>query len=136
ADHADDAAARQLEGQTLDQHPVTVRLPDVVGFDDDVAEPRPGRNGDLERRGALLERLAEHGVVGLKTCLALGLARAGRHLTPLELAGERALAREIGLLFLLEAVALLLEPGRVVSLPGYAVPAIEFEDPARDVIEK
>jgi hypothetical protein len=43
-----------------------------------------------------------------------------------------------GLLFLLlrEARLLLLEPARVVALEGKAVPAVELEDPARDVVEE
>src|SRR5438093_743250 len=136
ADDTDNAAAGPPERQAVDQTSVSVRLPDVVGFDDDVAESRPGRDGDLERRRAILERLVEHRIVGLKARLALGLAGARRHLDPLELAGERALAREIRLLFLLEALALLLEPGRIVALPWNAVSALELEDPAGDVVEK
>ena len=136
ADDADDAAARQLERQALDQDAVAERLLHVVGLDDDVAESRPGRDRDLERRRALLERLVEHRVVGLQARLALGLAGARRHPDPLELAGERALARGLGFLLLREPLPLLLEPGRVVALPRDAVAAVELEDPARDVVEE
>src|SRR5206468_3003364 len=133
---ADDAAARQPEREAVDERPVAVRLPDVVGLDDDVAEPRPGRDGDLERGRPLLERLVEHRIIRLQTRLALRLARARRHLDPLELASQRALSREIRLLLLLEPLAFLLEPGRIVALPRDAVAAIELEDPAGHVVEE
>src|SRR5262249_37750471 len=136
ADDADDPAARQLEREPLDQRAVAVSLADLVRLDDDIAEPRPGWDGDLERRRALLERLAEHRVVGLQAGLSLPLPGARRPLGPLEPAGERALAREVGLLLLGEPFALLLEPGGVVAFPRDAVPAIELEDPARDVVEE
>ena len=41
-----------------------------------------------------------------------------------------------GLLLDLEALLLLLEPGRVVAFPGNARAAIELEDPAGDVVEE
>src|SRR5439155_21370124 len=80
--------------------------------------------------------LDRNGVVVLKTRRAHGLAGARRHLHPLELAGQRALAREIGLFLLPQALALLLEPGRIVALPRDSVAAIELEDPARHVVEE
>ena len=49
ADHADDAAGRQREGQVLDEQPVAVALLDAVRLDDDVAEPR-ARPGCGSRR--------------------------------------------------------------------------------------
>ena len=68
---------------------------------------------------------------------ALPLAcRARRHANPLELALERAPARLVDLLFLREALVLLLEPARVVAFPRDAVPAVELEDPARDVVQE
>ena len=68
---------------------------------------------------------------------ALPLAcRARRHADPLELALERAPARLVDLLFLREPLVLLLEPARVVAFPRDAVPAVELEDPARDVVEE
>ena len=33
---------------SVDQQPVAVALDDVAGLDDDVAEPRPGRDVDLD----------------------------------------------------------------------------------------
>ena len=44
ADDADDAAARQVEGQVLDQQLVAEGLAHVLGLDDDVAQARPRRD--------------------------------------------------------------------------------------------
>src|SRR6185295_8805436 len=59
ADHADDAARRQLEGEILDQHAVTEGLVEALEVDDVLAEPLSHRNGDLRRRGLLLARLLQ-----------------------------------------------------------------------------
>ena len=48
-DHADDPAGGKVERQVLHQEPVAEALLDVLGPDDDVAEPRPGRDVDLDR---------------------------------------------------------------------------------------
>src|SRR5690606_7401506 len=65
-----------------------------------------------------------------------GLAGARAHVDPFELARERATPLALGLLFLLEALALLIEPGGVVALPRDALAAIELEDPSGDVVEE
>src|SRR5207245_9080149 len=103
---------------------------------DEVADPRAGRNAYLDLHRSLLVRLLQQRVVGGEARLALGLARTRRHLDPLELAGQRTLARGVGLLLLLEPLLLLLQPGGVVSLPRDAVAAVELEDPLRDVVEE
>ena len=68
--------------------------------------------------------------------LALGVPRAGRHLDPLELALERAALGGLRLLLELEPAFLLLQPARVVALPGDARAAVELQDPAGDVVEE
>ena len=60
----------------------------------------------------------------------------GAHAHPLELAGERPLAR-VGLLLLARhALELLLEPAGVVAAERDAPAAVELEDPLRDVVEE
>src|SRR5258708_12822855 len=46
-DDADDAAARKLEAEVVDQDAVAVALGDVVRLHDEVADPPPPRNPDL-----------------------------------------------------------------------------------------
>ena len=55
---------------------------------------------------------------------------------PLELRGDGALARLLGLLLLRQALLLLLQPARVVALVGDPARAVELEDPAGDVVEE
>src|SRR5205823_367558 len=57
ADDADDTAGRQPEAQFLDQEIITEPLPDPIGLDDEVAEPRSGRQDDLCGLGRLLAAL-------------------------------------------------------------------------------
>ena len=135
-DDADDAAARQREVEAVDQQVVAVALPETARLDDDVAEPRPGRDVDLGRLDLLGGVLAQQVLVGVEARLALGLARARRHPDPFELALERALALALRLLFERQPLLLLLEPRRVVAFPGNAAAAVELENPAGDVVEE
>ena len=57
ADDADDAAARQREREVVDEQPVAVALAQVLGLDHLVAEPRTGRDRDLQLVVAPLGRL-------------------------------------------------------------------------------
>src|SRR5690606_16698002 len=68
--------------------------------------------------------------------LLLGLAGLGALPDPFELAGKRPLAGLVLAGFLFEAFRLLLEPGGVVALVGDAAAAVEFEDPAGDLVEE
>jgi hypothetical protein len=47
ADHADDAGARQREGQVVDQHPVSEALGQLLGLQHDEPSRGPGRDVDL-----------------------------------------------------------------------------------------
>ena len=138
ADDPDDARPRQRERQVLDQQPVAVALAQVRDLDDLVAEPRPGRDRDLELARGLLGvvRLGQQLLVGRQASLALGLAGLGAHPDPFELAGERALACVRRLLLLRQPIELLLEPARVVAGERDPAAAVELEDPLRDVVEE
>jgi hypothetical protein len=58
-DDADDAAAREVEGQVVDQQRVAEALPQVLRLDDHVPEPRPRRDEDLDLVDLLLLVLVE-----------------------------------------------------------------------------
>ena len=49
---------------------------------------------------------------------------------------QRLLPFRFGLLFFLQPLLFLFQPGGVVALKRNAVPAIQFQNPARDVVEK
>ena len=55
---------------------------------------------------------------------------------PFLLARERALARFLLAALLLQPLLLLHEPGRIIALVGNAAAAVEFENPAGDVVEE
>src|SRR6185503_4413960 len=116
-DDADQAPARQLEGEVLEEEVVAVSLRHPLRLDHQAAEARPRRNVDLDRLGGLLRLLGEELLVRRETRLPLGLAGARRHAHPLQLALEGALPRPGLLLLLRQARPLLLEPGGVVPLP-------------------
>ncbi len=138
ADDAHDAPRGQEEGEAVDQQPVAVGLHHPFGVDHPVAEPGAGRDGELEPVGPPLGRLGlGHQVVeGGDPGLPLGLAGPRRHADPLELAGQRLLAGPVGLLLPGQPGLLLLQPRRVVALPGDPRPPVELEDPAGHVVEE
>src|SRR5262249_50710359 len=131
ADDADDPAARQVEGQVVDQQPLTVALAQPLDADHQVPEPLAGRNVDLVGLVALLEFARGELLIALQARLALGLTGLGVLAHPFELVRER-LAQRLALALLDgETLLLLLEPRGVVAVPWYAVAAVELEDPLR-----
>ena len=135
-DDTDDASGRQVEGQVLDEQPVAEPLLHVLGPDDDVSEPRPRGNVDLDRVPPLGLVLGQQLLVRSEPRLRLGVPRGRAHPHPFELALERPSAGGALLLLRREPGLLLLEPRGVVALEGDALPAVELQDPAGDVVEE
>ena len=111
-------------------------LLEALEIDHVLAEPLGHRNGDLRGLGLLLAGLLQQFLIALVARLGLGLARLGRGRDPFLLARQRALMRGVLAAFLREALLLLRQPGGVIALVGNALAAIEFENPARDVVEE
>ena len=115
--------------------PYALRTPSAR--DDDVAQARPGRDEELLRLAALLGPLVgEQSFVSLDARPRLRVPRPRRHPHPLELALERAALGRLLLLLDRQPLLLLGEPARVVPLPRNARAAVEFQDPARDVVQE
>ena len=104
--------------------------------DDDVAEPRPGRDVDLDLVELDVALLGDERLEVLQARLLLRLAALRVLAHPVELGGDRLLARLLGALLLGEPGLLLLQPARVVALVRDPAGAVELEDPARDVVEE
>src|SRR6516162_7368069 len=136
ADHADDPARRQFEGQIVDQQIAAEALCQILEVDHVLAETLGDRDDDLRGLGLFLAGFLEQFLVAFVTRLGLGLPRAWRSSDPFLLAGERALARFLFTAFLLQALLLLHKPGGVIALVGNTAAAIELENPAGDVVEK
>jgi hypothetical protein len=132
ADDADDAVARQVNAEVLDEHPVTEALLRLLDLDDGRAQPRARRDLDLlevELAGPL--GLRGHLLVALQPRLALRLARLGVRAHPLQLLLEAALQLGVLLALDLETFGLLLQVGRVVALVGVEPPAVDLERSTR-----
>ena len=122
--------------QVLDEQPVAEALHDVVGLDDEVAEPRARRDVDLDAVEPHVALLGEQLLVGAEAGLRLRVPRPRRRAHPLQLAREGAAAGRLALLLVREPHLLLLEPAGVVALVRDALAAVELEDPAGDVVEE
>ena len=131
-------ARGRREGQVLDEHLVAEGLAQALDLDDRIAEARAGRDRDLELAGRVPVALGlgQQLLVRAEAGLALRLPGARREAHPFELARERALAGVDRLLLAGQPGQLLLEPARVVALERDAAPAVELEDPLRDVVEE
>src|SRR5690606_9962646 len=134
ADDADDGAARDIERQVVDQHAVAVALLEVLRLDDQLAQARARRDVDLARFVARLVFLRLQLLEAGQARLAFGLTalRVGAH--PFQFFLDGTLARGLRLLFLGEALFLLFQPARIIALERNAAAAVEFEDPAGDVV--
>src|SRR5206468_2946101 len=95
ADHAYDAARRQLEVQLINEQTVAIRLANFLRLDDRAAETRAGRDDDIGDAADLLLTLLQQLVVFLDARLVLGLPCPRRGCDPLLLRGKRALARAL-----------------------------------------
>ena len=109
--------------QTLDREHEWIRM-----------SPRARGDVDLDALDLEVRVVGEHLLVGRHSRLRLRLPRARAHAHPLELAGERAAARRLGLLLDREPRLLLLEPGGVVALERQPLAPVELEDPTGDVV--
>ena len=119
---------------SLSPKPLRRSLTSMTG----VAEPRTGRDGDLELAfvGLVGGRLGQQLLVRPEAGLALRLAGARRQADPLEFAGERLLAGVGRLLLAAHPRELLLEPTRVVALERQPATVVQLQDPLRDVVEE
>ncbi len=136
ADDADDGAGRHLEAQVVDQQAVAEGLADVLELDHFVAQALGHRDEDLLRLVALLVFEVGQFLEAGQPRLALGLAGLGVLAHPLQFLLHRLGVRVLGLLLLLQARFLLLQPGAVVALPRNARAAVQFEDPFGGVVEE
>ena len=107
-----------------------------MGFDDLVAQARAVGDEYFELFLAFLLLLVQHLVVGVQTSFTLGLASLGGHAHPFQLALQGFASLRCYLFFLLHALGLLFQPAGVVTLPGDALAAVEFQNPAGHVVEE
>src|SRR5439155_3118770 len=126
----------QAKRQLLEEELLAEGFLQALGLDHHVAEMRPGRDVDLVGLVSLLRLGGLELLEARKARLAFGAPPLGIGAHPFELLLHRLDARGFLLGFDLEAALLLLEPARVIALPGNAVAAVELEDPAGDIVEK
>src|SRR5690606_17763293 len=132
----DDTAGWQAKFQVVDQQAIPEALGKAGGLDDNIAETFANRNDDLCIAGATIVCRLDQLVIGLDARLGLCLSRLGRCRNPLTLAGESLLTCALLALFLRHALRLGFEVGGVIAFVRDAAAAIEFEDPAGDVVEE
>ena len=136
ADDADDGAGRHLEAQVVHQQPVAEALADAVEVDHLVAQALAHRDEDLVGLVALLVVDVAQLLEARQPRLALALPALGVGAHPLQLLLHRLGARVLGLLLLLQALFLLLQPVGVVALVGDAAAAVELQDPLGRVVQE
>src|SRR5690606_3820382 len=113
-----------------------IALGNVVQFDDLIPQALAGRDVDLVGFAALLEFLGLHFLEALQAGLGLGLATFCALAHPLQL-GLHGLGVGGFLLGLGgQAVGLGFQPLGVVALERDTMAAVQFQDPAGDVVEE
>ncbi|MND68196.1 hypothetical protein D3C80_596400 [compost metagenome] len=136
ADNADDTARRQLQRQVVDQSAAVKALLDAFQLDDHVAETLGDRNDDLRiGRPNVFSRIDQL-FVRLDTGLRLGLTSLRAGCDPFLFARQRLLATSLFASFLLHALGLGGQVGGIVAFVRNATAAVEFENPAGDIVEE
>src|SRR5699024_7051885 len=95
ADDTDNSPGRDLEAQIIDEQTLAIALDQVVGVDDEIAQPRGRWYVDLVGFGALLESPWLQVVELAQGGLALGLPAVGVAAHPLELMLDRLALRRL-----------------------------------------
>ena len=136
ADDAHNPGRRQLERKMLEQQLVAISLGDVVELDHLIAQMRPVGDVNLQVGLLLFSVCRCQLLVSPQTRLLLGLTGFGRHPHPLQLALQSLAA--LGLLLFLQSqpLGLLVQPRRIVPLPGNALAAVQLQYPAGHIIQK
>ena len=102
------------------------RLRYAVSLDDLVAKTRTARDVYLKLLLLLTLVFIKHLVVGVQAGLTLCLSGLGSHTHPFKFALQCLSAFALCFLLLFQATCLLLKPRAVVTLPWYALAAVEF----------
>ena len=120
----------------LEEELVAEGFGDVVEFNDLVAQARSVGNIDFEVGLFFLGICGGQFLIGAQTRLLFGVTGLRGHPHPFQLPFQGLAALAFLLLFLRKARALLLQPGGIIPLPGNAFAAVEFQDPAGDVVQE
>ena len=108
----------------------------MLGFDNLVSQTRTVRDEDFQLLFLLLHILVQQLVVRVQTSLTLCLTGLGSHAHPFQLAFQRFAALACHFFFHFHAFGLLLQPARIVSLPGDTFATVEFQNPSGHVIKE
>ena len=136
ANDTDDAIGREHEIQVVKQEFVAIGLRHVLCLYNLIAQSRSVGDENLKLLLLLLDGLVKQAVIAVETRLTFGLARLGSHAHPLQLTLQGLLTLALGLLFHSQALCLLLKPTTIVALPRNSLAAVQFQYPARDMVEE
>ena len=134
--HSNDARLGQIEFQVVDQKTIPEGLPYAANVNHNVSQSRSGGDVYLAFRAHLSRGSGQQQlVVPAQPRLALRALRLRITPDPLQFGGHGLGGGGHALLLPLQTLVLGLEPLGVVALEGYALSAIEFEYPPRDVLQ-
>ena len=108
----------------------------MLSLDNLIAQTRTVRDEYLQLLFFLFLFLVKHRLVRVQSGLTLGMTSLGSHTYPLQLALQRFAALRCRFLLLSQTLRLLLQPRRVVALPGDALATIQLENPLGHIVEE
>ena len=137
ADDADDAGARQIEIEPVDQDAVVESLGELLGLKHHAAQPGSRRDVDLaEVDLAVALGLGRQFLITGQSGLVLGLPSLRGRPHPLQFTFQDLGALGVFLALDRQALALGLQVGRVVALVREQPAAVDLADPADHVVEE
>ena len=106
----------------------------MFGFDNQVAETFGHRDIDAGKGYFVFAGCGQQFFIGIDTGFGFGLAGFGVFVNPFQFVGQRFLAGGFFSGFLLDTFLFLFQPGRIVAFVRNALSAVEFQNPAGNVI--
>ena len=136
ADDANDGPRGNAERKILEQKVFVVGLGDVFDFNHFGAKSGPLGHQNFNLGLVALAPLIGQLFVAFDPGFVFGLPSGRAFLHPFQFAFERFLSLGFTAFFDFQTLALLLEPSGVIAFPRNAFSAIEFQNPARHVVQE
>src|SRR5471030_1430169 len=135
-DNADNRAFRHGEGEIVDQNAVTVRLAQVLHFNNFIPQAWARWNKQFVGFVTFLVFSAVQFFEASQTGLAFRLTAFRALTNPLQLFLDRFTTGCFGRGFLCQTFIFLFQPAGIVTFPRDPFAAVKFEDPTGDIIEE
>ena len=134
--HTHDACRWEHEIEILEKELVAIRLANIMKLDDLVTQVRSVRDIYFQIIFLFLDVGRSELLISAQTGFLLGLTSLRGHPNPFKLSFKGLSALAFLFFFHSQALALLVEPARIVTLPRNAFASVQFQNPSCHIVEE